>query len=364
MKANKAYKYRLYPNQAQRILFSKTFGSCRWVWNRMLSEKTEAYEEGRSIKLNPANYKIEYPWLKEIDSLSLCNEMLDLRQAYNNFFSKRANKPKFKSRKNYKQSYRTNNQRGSISIDYESSLLKLPKVGLVKVKLHRGLPVGAKIKNVTVSKTSSGKYYAAINFEYEVKTSKAKKANKRALGIDYSSAHFFVDSEGFVADMPHYYRVQQKRLRKAQRRLARMKKFSKNYSKQKKRIALIHEKIANQRHDFQHKQSRRIADEYDIVCVEDLNMKSVARSLKLAKATYDNGFGEFRCQLKYKLEERGKQFVKAEKSFPSSQLCHVCGEKNPEVKDLKVRDWICPHCGAIHDRDINAAINLKNYALA
>ena len=342
----------------------KTFGSCRWIWNRMLNEKKKAYEEGRSVKLNPANYKVEYQWLKEVDSLSLCNEMLDLRQAYNNFFNRRANKPKYKSRKNFKQSYRTNNQSDSIRIKYEDGLLKLPKVGWVKVKLHRKLPEGAEIKNVTVSKTCSGKYYAAINFEYEVKTSKPKKANPRALGIDYSSAHFFVDSEGTVADMPHYYRAQQKRLRKAQRRLARMKKFSQNYSKQKKGIALIHEKIANQRQDFQHKQSRRIANEYDIVCVEDINMNGIARSLKLAKATYDNSFGEFRRQLKYKLEDQGKQFVKAEKNFPSSQLCHVCGEKNPEVKNLKLRNWICPHCGTSHDRDINAAINLKIYALA
>ena len=365
MNVKKAYKFRLYPTARQEAYFACAFGASRWVWNKMLSDREAEYKaSGKGNMPTPASYKKEFSWLKEVDSLALCNVQMDLNQAYSNFFAKRAKHPKFKSRKDYKQSYRTNNQRDSIRLDSEKDLLKLPKIGWVKIKYHRSLPKNAIIKNVTVSKTATGKFYASINFDCDIQAPKTKEHELVVLGIDYSSTHLFVDSDGYIADMPHFYRQAQKRLRKAQRRLCRMKKHSKNYDKQKLKIAILHEKVANQRKDFLHKESKRIADTYDVVCVENLNMTGIARSLKLAKATYDNGFGEFRTMLAYKLQERGKKFVKADKFFTSSQLCNVCGYKNIEVKNVKVKEWTCPNCGKQHDRDLNAAINLRNYALS
>lgn len=371
-KISRAYEYAIYPNPEQINLFIRTFGCCRLIWNLMLAERIKHYVESHEQKeFTPATFKTEErEFLREVDSYALANEQMFLRKAYTNFFRKDAKFPKFKKKGDPKhRSYTTSNVNNTIKLDAENSAIRLPKVGLVKIRLHRNLPKDALIKNVTVKQIPSGKWKCSICFECpesSLKTkrkSKTRKAEKLTLGLDYKSDGLYVDSNGRCALMPHFFRNSQKKLEKAQRKLDRMAKHSNNYEEQRKKVAKLHEKVANQRKDFLHKESKYLADRYEVICVEDLNMQAMARSLKLGKATHDNGFGMFRTMLAYKLADRDGVLLKAEKKFPSSQRCHCCGEKNPEVKNMKVRKWTCPHCGAEHDRDENAAINLKQYAL-
>ena len=355
---NKAYKFRIYPNQEQQILFAKTFGCVRFIYNRMLSDKIKYYEETKQ-KLNntPAQYKKEYEWLKEVDSLALANAQMNLQTAYNNFFrSPKVGFPKFKSKKSNRKSYTTNCVNGNISI--ENGHIKLPKIGLVKLKQHRMIPSSYRLKSVTVSQTPSGKYYASILFEYENQVQ--DKELYHFLGLDFSMHELYKDSDGNEPAYPRYYRQAEKRLKREQRKLSHMQKGSKNRDKQRRKVAILHEKVANQRKDFLHKQSKRIANSYDCVCIEDLDMKAMSQALHFGKSVSDNGWGMFVTFLQYKLEEMGKKLVKVDKFFASSQTCHVCGYKNIKTKNLSVRVWDCPECGTHHDRDVNAAINIKN----
>ncbi len=355
---NKAYKFRIYPNQEQQILFAKTFGCVRFIYNRMLSDKIKYYEETKQ-KLNntPAQYKKEFEWLKEVDSLALANAQMNLQTAYNNFFrSPKVGFPKFKSKKSNRKSYTTNCVNGNISI--ENGQIKLPKIGLVKLKQHRMIPSSYRLKSVTVSQTPSGKYYASILFEYENQVQ--DKELYHFLGLDFSMHELYKDSDGNEPAYPRYYRQAEKRLKREQRKLSHMQKGSKNRDKQRRKVAILHEKVANQRKDFLHKQSKRIANSYDCVCIEDLDMKAMSQALHFGKSVSDNGWGMFVTFLQYKLEEMGKKLVKVDKFFASSQTCHVCGYKNIKTKNLSVRVWDCPECGTHHDRDVNAAINIKN----
>ena len=358
--ANKAYKFRIYPNEEQKVLFAKTFGCVRFIYNQMLADKIEYYKETKK-KLNntPAQYKTEFEWLKEVDSLALANAQMNLQKAYNNFFTNpKTGFPKFKSKHKNRKSYTTNNQKGSITL--ENGYLKLPKAnGLIQVKQHRQIPSDYKIKSVTISQTPSGKYYASILFEYENQVQEKEDLNK-FLGLDFSMKELYRDSNGNEPCYPRYYRKSEKRLKREQRKLSLMEKGSSNRYKQRIKVAKLHEKVANQRKDFLHKQSRQIANAYDCVCIENLDMKAMSQCLKFGKSVSDNGWGMFTVFLKYKLEETGKRLVKIDKFFASSQLCNVCGYKNTETKDLSVREWDCPNCGTHHDRDINAAINIRN----
>lgn len=336
----------------------------RFIYNRMLADKIAHYEAtGQTLSTTPAQYKKEFPWLMEVDSLALCNAQMHLQAAYRNFFrDKSVGFPKFRSKKNQKYSYTTNYVKGNIAII--GNCLKIPKAGLVKVKLHRQIPESHKIKSVTISMDADGRYYASILTEYDMEIPVRELDAEKALGLDYSSPHFYVDSEGYSADMPHYYRLTEKALAKEQRKLSRMVRGSSNYQKQRKVVAKLHAKIRNQRKDWQHKESRRIANSWDIVCVEDINCKDMSRGLHLAKATNDNGFGQFRTLLAYKLEEQGKMLITIDKWYPSSKLCRHCGAVNTELT-LKDREWHCPACGAFIDsRDHNAAINIREAGLA
>ena len=360
--ANKAYKYRLYPNKEQEILLAKTFGCVRFIYNKMLSDKIEYYKETKE-KLNntPAQYKKEFEWLNEVDSLALANAQMNLQTAYNNFFrSPKVGFPKFKSRKRNRFSYTTNNQNGTVSI--KDGKLRLPKVGLVRIKLHRLIPEGQKIKSATITKTPSGKYYATILVEYEQEIPYVELDKNKALGLDYASHSFYVDSQGREADYPKFYRNAQKFLARERRKLSLMKYGSNNYLKQKIRVARLQEHISNQRTDWIHKLSTRLANEYDYICVEDINMQNMAQSLKLGKSTNDNGFGMFRTILAYKLADRGKKLIKIDKWFPSSKMCRFCGNINHELT-LSDRVWTC-ECGQILNRDENAAINIMNVGLS
>lgn len=361
----KAFKFRLYPNDDQKVFFAKTFGCVRLVYNHYLDLRKVAYDkDGSTVSYNACARDLtllkktdKYSFLMETDSVALQQSLCHLDTAYQNFFkNSKTGFPKFKSKKANRKSYTTNYINGNIAI--VGDCLKLPKIGLVKMKQHRAIPSDYKLKSATVTRTPSGKHYASILFEYENQVQ--EKMLNSFLGLDFSMHELYRDSNGNEPCYPRYYRRAEKKLKREQRKLSLMKKGSNNRYKQRLRVAKLHEKVSNQRKDFLHKQSRQIADAYDCVCVEDLNMKSMSQSLHFGKSVSDNGWGTFCTFLQYKLEEAGKKLVKIDKFYASSQLCSCCGYKNVLTKDLSVRAWDCPVCGTHHDRDTNAAINIRN----
>lgn len=363
---NKAYRYRLYPTKEQEKMFAKTFGCVRFIYNKMLGDRLDYYKQtGEKLNNTPAQYKDEFPWLKEIDSLALANAQLNLNKAYNNFWKNRKHfgKPHFKSKKTKRFSYSTNNQKGSVRL--EGNKIKLPKVGLVKLRLHRPLMENSTIKTVTISKTPTGKYYISILVEYENQI--LPIIPKKFLGLDFTIHGLYVASDEDDAGYPNFLRKAEKRLSKAQRKLSKRQKESRNHNKQRLRVAKLHEKIANQRRDFLHKKARYLADRYDAIGVEDISVKAMAKRKKgkkfsFGKSVADNGWGLFINILEYKLAWQGKSLIRVDKWYPSSQLCHICGYKNSETKDLSVREWDCPNCGTHHNRDKNASINIREEA--
>ena len=364
---NKAYKYRIYPNAEQEILINKTFGCVRFVYNKMLANRKEVYEQFKDDKnalkqqkyLLPADFKKEFEWLKEVDSLALANAQLNLQTAYKNFFrDKSRGFPKFKSKHHDRKSYTTNNQGGTIRL-IDDKTIRLPKLKDVRIKLHRQLPKDAVMKSATISKTPTGKYHISVLVEYEANVAPVAPIIETVLGLDYSSKTLFVDSQANNADYPKFYRQAERKLKKAQHKLSKRQKGSKNCEKQRHKVAKLHEKAANQRKDFLHKLSRQIANAYSAIAIEDLNMRGMAQSLNLGKSVNDNGFGMLKTFLAYKLAEQGKQLVVIDKWFPSSKMCRFCNNENKELT-LADRTWTCIHCGAELDRDINAAINIKN----
>ena len=351
-----AYCFRIYPTDKQKELFVKTFGCARSIYNKMLADKIEHYKKTQKMLNNtPAQYKKKFPYFKEVDSLALANAQINLQTAYKNFFQNpKTGFPKFKSKKNSRRAYTTNLVNNNIEL--KEGKLKLPKAGLVRIKQHREIPDGYILKSVTVSQIGSGKFYASILFEYEEEIT--NKEPQSFLGMDYSMHDLYVDSEGNKGEYERFYRKSEQKLKREQRKLSLMKKGSKNRAKQRIKVAKVHEKIANSRKDFLHKKSRQIANVYDCVCIENLDMKGMSQSLNFGKSVHDNAFGMFIELLSYKLQKQGKYLVEVDKFYPSSQLCSVCGYQNKETKDLSLREWICPHCGTRHDRDINAAVNL------
>ena len=370
--ANKAIKYRIYPTSEQEVLFAKTFGCCRKIWNLMLADKMESYQtRGKFAMVTPAKYKKEYPFLKEVDSLALTNVQLHLQEAFRSRFSKPRKKqngfPKFKSAKHSKKSYKTNNQKGTIAI-FENGI-RLPKIGMVKAVIHRIAESDWVIKSATISQESDGKFYASVLFEYRTPDSKYMVDKDHAIGLDYASDGLYVDDKGNIGTNHKYYRESQKKLAKEQRKLSRKmgskkgESKSNNYKKQQKKVNKIHRHIANQRLDNLHKKSTEIANQYDVVCVESLNMRAMSnRGFGNGKATMDNGYGLFQKLLEYKMSDRVKWFVKVDKWFASSQICHGCGTRHPEMKDLSIRTMNCD-CGVRMSRDQNAAINIKREGL-
>ena len=369
---NKAIKYRLYPTTEQAIFFAKTFGCCRKIWNLMLVDKIESYQtSGKFAMVTPAKYKKEYPFLKEVDSLALTNVQLNLQEAFQNRFSKSRKKqngfPKFKSAKHSKKSYKTNNQKGTIAI--LDKAIKLPKIGIVKAVIHRIAESDWVIKSATITQESDGKFYASVLFEYSTSDSNYMVDKEHMIGLDYASDGLYMDDKGNIGTNHKYYRESQKKLAKEQRKLSRKmgskkgETKSNNYKKQLRKVNKIHRHIANQRLDNLHKTSTEIANQYDVVCVESLNMRAMSnKGFGNGKATMDNGYGIFQKLLEYKLSDRGKWFVKVNKWFASSQICHGCGKKHPEMKDVSIRTIQCV-CGVKMGRDQNAAINIKREGL-
>ena len=369
MRKNKAYVYRLYPNNRQAKLLQRTFGCCRFVYNQILTLQQERYKNGEAFlsKTKANNHcnrvlKEEYPFLREVDKFALTNAIWNLDTAFQNFFEKRSGFPKFKSKRKSRNSYTTNITGNNIAV--LDNAIKLPKLKAVKAKVHRRPPVGWTVKSATIFQTPSGEYYCSVLFSYEEEENRHVLDTRKSVGLDYKSDGLYLASNGETCGSPKYYRKGQEKLAKEQRKLSRKKPGSRNFEKQKKKVGKAHRHIANQRKDFLHKESLRLAETYDIVCVEDLDMRAMSnKGFGNGKATLDNGYGMFLTFLQYKLEYRGKVLIKVDKYFPSSQLCACCGYQNERVRDLSVREWECPVCHAIHDRDYNAAVNIRREGL-
>lgn len=367
----KGYKYRIYPTEEQIIQMAKTFGSCRFVYNQMLAMKIELYKsDNKSLsKTDCNNYcnrelKKEYEWLKDVDKFALTNSIYDLDVAYQNFFRevKKGNKnqgfPKFKSKHNHHCSYKTNFTNNNIKALFAENLVQLPKLGKVKAKFHREF--NGRILFATVSKTPSNKYFISFNVEclYQEMSS-----NNNKIGFDLGIKEFIVDTNNIHIDNPRVLKQYEKTLTKLQRQQAKMKKGSNNFKKQSIKIARLHEKIVNIRHDFQNKLSSQIINDNQVIISEDLRIKNMILNHKLAKAIQDVSWGEFTRQLQYKAEWNDRIYHKINPWFASSQLCSDCGKKNKEIKCLSIREWVCSECGAVHQRDENASKNILREGL-
>lgn len=338
----------------------------------MLADKIESYKETGSFGMHtPAMYKKAFPFLKEVDSLALANVQLNLQSAFRNCFDKTRKKrnkfPKFKSKKHSRNFYTTNNQNGTVAI--VGNAIRLPKIGMVKAVIHRNPEADWKLKSATVSQASDGSYYCSVLFEYEKKTVNVAVNTDNAIGLDYKSDGLYMDSNGYSPKPHKCYRESQDKLAKEQRKLSKKvgskkgEAKSRNYLKQLKKVNKVHTHISNQRKDYLHKNSTEIANQYDVVCVESLDMKAMSnKGFGNGKATMDNGYGMFLNMLEYKLANRGKYFIKVDKWYASSQICHACGTVHPEMKDLN-NDQIHCECGYENQRDINAALNIRDEGL-
>jgi len=368
----KGYKYRIYPTKEQEIQISKTFGCCRFVYNQLLAKKIELYKtEQKSLsKTDCNNYcnqvlkkQEEYKWLKEVDKFALTNSIYNLDRAYQNFFRRvkqgeTPGFPKFKSKKDNRQSYTTNFTNNNIKVLFNDKLIQLPKLGKMNAKLHRKFE--GKILFATVSKTPSDKYFVSFNVEVEnIVSSK----NEYAVGIDLGVKDLLITSDGEIINNEKLTYRYEKKLAKLQRKLSNKQKGSKNRNKQRIKVARLHERITNIRKDNLHQISKQIISENKVIICEDLNIKGMVKNHNLAKSIHDCGWGELTRQLKYKTNWNNKIYHEVNRYFPSSQLCNKCGYRNNNTKNLGVRYWICPECNTEHDRDKNAAINILNQGL-
>ena len=361
----KAYKYRIYPNKQQIEQIQKTFGCCRFVYNQTLAYRKEVYETKKESmsKIDCNNYvnrilKKEYEWLKEVDKFALTNSVYNMDSAYQKFFKEHTGYPKFKSKHDNHKSYTTNFTHGNIAVDFEENRVKLPKLKWIKTKVHREF-VG-KIKSATISQAPSGKYFISILVETE---HIPMESTGYMVGIDLGVKDLLITSDGEKFENIRTTKKYENKLAKEQRKLSHKVKGSKNWNKQRIKVARIHEKIHNTRIDNLHKISHKLINENQVIVSEDLQIKNMVKNHYLAKSISDVSWYELTRQLEYKAKWNGRKYIKIDTFYASSQLCSVCGYQNPDTKDLSVRTWICPKCGAEHDRDINAAKNILTEGL-
>ena len=382
MKYYLSIKEEIFPNKEQKKQIDKTFGCCRFIYNYMLDLNNLNYKTGKKhltyIDMQNLLIKLknDFLWLKDVDSQALQHSCRRLDEAFKRFFNKLSGYPKFKSKKNKIQSYTINNFKLS---RITNKYIQLPKLGKVKWNLKRDI---YSVNRSPVISCKNGRYYVSILVKFENDITEPVKITEESnvIGMDYKSDGLYVDNNGEWCNMPKFFRKAQKKLKRLQRKYSHVFESHvvsrdsnnkptfdrdlyecKNLQKLKYEVSKFYEYVANQRKDFLHKLSASIAKEYDAVCVEDLNMRSLSnKGFGNGKSNLDNGWGIFLTFLQYKLENLGKQLVRVDKFFPSSQLCSECGFKNSELKDLSIREWTCPECGTEHDRDINAAINIRN----
>lgn len=362
----KAFKYRIYPNQEQAQMFEEHFGATRFVYNWGLEQKTTAYQtESKSLSCieltnNMKVLKETEPWLKTVNSQSLQMALRNLDNAYTKFFREKKGFPRFKSRHNPKQSFQCPQ---FCTVDWENSTISIPKIKSIKVKLHRKF--AGQIKTVTISRSATSNYFVSILVENDIPLpKKAELKIEDAVGIDVGLSRFLTASDGMIVENPRFLKKSSDRLAYEQYRFSKMKKGSAGRAKQKKRIARIHEHVSNQRRDFLHKVTAKLVGESQATtfCIEDLAVKNMQKNHCLAKSIADASWGMFFDFLKYKCDWSGKNLLDIGRFDPSSKTCSSCGAINKELK-LSDRVWTCS-CGAVHDRDLNASVNIKKMAFS